>query len=75
MAKHNQRAIHGGTDSARVERMEQWSRARNEGIREGFLMAMNVVSMLPDASAAFDAINVRARRHFGRDDWRGPGYE
>jgi len=47
-----------------------WIRARNEGVREGLLMAMAAVHLLPGDQAFLDAIIARGDRHFGDTDWQ-----
>ena len=55
----------------RAHRMRAKDQARDEGIREGLLMAMQVISErnLPSEADARLAILARGGRHFGDSNW------
>lgn len=73
---------HSASEAARVRvreveqkrelRMAAWSLTRNEGIREGLMMAIGAANNLSlyDARTPGDAIRERGNRHFGDSDWQ-----
>lgn len=56
----------------REKRMAAWSFTRNEGIREGLLMAIGAANSpnLFGATNPGDAIRARGDRHFGDSEWQ-----
>lgn len=77
-AAETERARVRETERAREIRMQSWSQARNEGIREGLLMAIGAANSpaLFGARNPGDAIRARGDRHFGDSEWqaqRRPG--
>lgn len=55
---------------ARHVRIDQIRDARNAGIREGLLMALEVNMNVKSAAEGHAAIVARGDRHFGGTDWR-----
>ncbi len=51
-------------------RIDQVEDARRAGIREGLLMAMTAVHLIPGDGPMLDAITDRGDRHFGGTGWR-----
>lgn len=56
----------------REHKMRSWSDARNEGIREGLMMALAVIANDPfeESGDHEDAIKARGNRHFGDSEWQ-----
>lgn len=55
---------------ARHERVDQVRDARNAGIREGLLMALEAARRFPSSGVILRGITSRGDRHFGGTDWR-----
>lgn len=59
-------------DKEREHQMRAWSDARNEGIREGLLMAISALwgESSKTSNEAMDHIRARGNRHFGDTEWQ-----
>ncbi len=58
------------TERQREVRMAAWSQTRNEGIREGLMMAMVAALGQATGRGAGEAIRARGDRHFGDSEWQ-----
>lgn len=58
------------SEHQRELRMAAWSLTRNEGIREGLMMAMTACHDLPGDTPFLEAIKARGNRHFGGLKWQ-----
>lgn len=58
------------TERQRAHRIAAWARARNEGIREGLLMALTAILGQATGHGCGEAIKARGNRHFGDDEWQ-----
>ncbi len=57
-------------ERVRELRMAAWSLTRNEGIREGLMMAMTACHDLPGDTPFLEAIKTHGNRHFGDSKWQ-----
>lgn len=59
----------------RAHRIASWSMARNEGIREGLLMAIAAIKAANPSNAVIalpphETVIARGNRHFGDEEWQ-----
>lgn len=74
MAKLSKEQI-AANEKEREDRMRLWSDARNEGIREGFLMAIAALEASNPSNAVIalpshETVIARGNRHFGDSEWQ-----